>query len=185
MGEKMGFPRLFPRLEIRGFSCSLAELFLAPHTHLLWEWNLGQYIYITMICITLISIHLQLGLLYKCSKCSIKNWRGGGGGGGGGSATFKLPTDLLQYPVFVGQVVGSMWQEKVSLSEGAGCWASATSDVSHEEKPVDEKPQAAVTDGRDKSTLLAVTAVHSGQGGGKWTAPRRRQFHVAPAMPTL
>ena len=86
----MGFPRLFPRLEIRGFSCSLAELFLAPHTHLLCQWNLGQYIiYITMICITLISIHLQLGLLYKCSKCSIKNWRGGGGGG----------LQLLNYPL--------------------------------------------------------------------------------------
>ena len=35
--------RLFPRLEIRRFSCSLAELFLAHHAHLLCQWNLGQY----------------------------------------------------------------------------------------------------------------------------------------------
>ena len=109
----MGCPRLFPRLEIRGFSCSLAELFLAPPTHLLCQWNLCQYIiYITMICITLISIHLQLGLLYKCSKCSIKNWRGGG------SATFKLTTDLLQYMCLWGRLLAACDKKKsASLKE--------------------------------------------------------------------
>ena len=161
----MGCPRLFPRLEIRGFSCSLAELFLAPPTHLLCQWNLGQYIiYITMICITLISIHLQLGLLYKCSKCSIKNWLGGGGGG---SATVKLTTDLLQYLCLWGRLLAACDKKKSAClkerdAEEVPLQMSAT-----KEKPLDEKPQAAGMDGGDKSTLLAVTTVHSGQGGGK------------------
>ena len=34
--------RLFPRLQIGCFSYSLAEVFLAPHAHLLCQWNLGQ-----------------------------------------------------------------------------------------------------------------------------------------------
>ena len=109
----------------------------------------------------MISIHLQLGLLYKCSKCSIKNWRGGG------SATVKLTTDLLQHLCLWGRLLAACDKKKsASLkerdAEEVPLQMSAT-----KEKPLDEKPQAVGMDGGDKSTLLAVTTVHSGQGGGK------------------
>ena len=71
----------------------------------------------------------------------------GGGGGGGGSATVKLTTDLLQYLCLWGRLL-AVCDKKKSASlkerdaEQVPLQMSAT-----KEKPLDEKPQAAGTDG--------------------------------------
>ena len=109
-----------------------------------------------MICITLISIHLQLGLLYKCSKCSIKNWLGGGGG----SATVKLTTDLLQYLCLWGRLLAVCDNKKSASLKERDAEEVPLRTSAMKEKPLDEKPQAAVVDGGDKSTLLTVTYLY-------------------------
>ena len=58
--------RLFPRLQIGCFSCSLAELFLAPHTHLLCPWNLGQYQRWSVLSTSQLPSHFPLGWIATC-----------------------------------------------------------------------------------------------------------------------
>ena len=63
---KLFSARLFPRLQIGCFSCSLAELFLAPHTHLLCPWNLGQYQRWSVLSTSRLSSHFPLGWIATC-----------------------------------------------------------------------------------------------------------------------
>ena len=108
----------------------------------------------------MISIHLQLGLLYKCSKCSIKYWRGGGGGGGG-SATVKLTTDLLQDLCLWGRLLAACGKKKSASLKERDAEEVPLQTSAKKEKRLDEKPQAVVMDGGDKSTSeTPVVTVH-------------------------
>ena len=98
--------------------------------------------------------------------------------GGGGSATVKLTTDLLQDLCLWGRLSAVCNKKKSASLKERDAEEVPLQTSAMKEKPLDKKPQAAVTDGGDKSTseTPVVTVhptddsdipVHSGQGEGQ------------------
>ena len=104
------------------------------------------------------------------------NWRGWGGGRC--QQLIKLTTDLLQHLCLWGRLLAACDKKKSTSLKERDAEAVPLQTSATKENPLDEKPQAAVTDGGDKSTseTPVVTVhptegsdipVHSGQGEGQ------------------